>query len=455
MALDPSAVSISGGVTTILLGTAPSDNWNGTKLAAGNTYLFPGEGAIGVLERDIRDWEFDVAATSGNPIRIQVQGGEVRFVVPADVPARVTAGEIVFEAIDPFWTPADLPGILDYFLFNNADNHTADPFNWDGEIGTENLEELSSKTPPAFNSSTGHLEMRSGSPARTGFTVAQSDANRANLWYFGFSEIFGSNREQYLLSGSSNAANSWRLNSDGSSNGVGLRAVSGAPHGSQKAWWNGESDGDGNVVGGSFSGNDVAYPGVVNGQIPLQVPFMVGLIARTDLDYGSIGARIGQQRDLFANLLFMLRGTIDPTDTDMQRIQGWGAWNMFERGVIASPGVILPSDHPYYSERPLKAGGATSSVTFVVPSAVLTIARIPVGAEVRIYDLDSDLPDLGAELSGIEESPEATFQYTHSKGGDSVWLQVLTDEFEEFGQSITLSDESQLFELELEVEEND
>jgi hypothetical protein len=60
-----------------------------------------------------------------------------------------------------------------------------------------------------------------------------------------------------------------------------------------------------------------------------------------------------------------------------------------------------------------------------------------VGAQLRIYDLDSAATgDLGTELAGTASAPAAT--YTHySLAGNSIWVQILLDGYLEYGASVT------------------
>jgi len=59
-------------------------------------------------------------------------------------------------------------------------------------------------------------------------------------------------------------------------------------------------------------------------------------------------------------------------------------------------------------------------------------------SEIRIYDLDSSIPGfLGTELAGVETAPGATFDF-QTQGGNRVWIQILKDGFEEFGQELTV-----------------
>jgi hypothetical protein len=93
------------------------------------------------------------------------------------------------------------------------------------------------------------------------------------------------------------------------------------------------------------------------------------------------------------------------------------------------------------------------------PGIVLTlVANVSlVGAEIRIYDLDDTLPDLGTELGGIESSTTATYDFEGGAGsqGNVVWVQIMLDGYEEFGQQITMPDaNSSLFPV-LTVDNND
>lgn len=60
------------------------------------------------------------------------------------------------------------------------------------------------------------------------------------------------------------------------------------------------------------------------------------------------------------------------------------------------------------------------------------------GAEVRIYDLDSATPNFyGTELAGVESAPGSTYVYS-GQAGNVIWIQILKDGYEEFGQQYTI-----------------
>jgi hypothetical protein len=98
------------------------------------------------------------------------------------------------------------------------------------------------------------------------------------------------------------------------------------------------------------------------------------------------------------------------------------------------------------------AGG---SITVTVASAALTIAANVslVGSEVRIYDLDSTGNNLGAELTGVESCPTATYAYSGA-AGNVVWVQILKSGYVEFGQQIILPATSSTFTATLRPDKN-
>ncbi|MEM9264541.1 MAG: hypothetical protein AAGA46_03360 [Cyanobacteria bacterium P01_F01_bin.13] len=83
------------------------------------------------------------------------------------------------------------------------------------------------------------------------------------------------------------------------------------------------------------------------------------------------------------------------------------------------------------------------TLVVVADQLTLTVANLPTGCEVRIYDLDNTLPDFGSELAGIESLSGTSFEWVHSQAGDDVFLQVFADGFKEYGEVIRLLSVSQ------------
>lgn len=93
------------------------------------------------------------------------------------------------------------------------------------------------------------------------------------------------------------------------------------------------------------------------------------------------------------------------------------------------------------------------TLNVVANQLTLSITTLPVGAEVRIYDLDDTLPDFGSELTGVESLTSTSFNWIHSKAGDRIYLQIFADGFKEYGETITLLSVSQTIEPALEAED--
>jgi hypothetical protein len=94
-------------------------------------------------------------------------------------------------------------------------------------------------------------------------------------------------------------------------------------------------------------------------------------------------------------------------------------------------------------------GGAGSTVAMAAsdiesPDPGITITLIAnvslIGAEIRVYDLDNTLPQLGTELGGTESVTTATYDFVGGAGsqGNVVWIQIQLAGYEEFGQEITM-----------------
>jgi len=85
----------------------------------------------------------------------------------------------------------------------------------------------------------------------------------------------------------------------------------------------------------------------------------------------------------------------------------------------------------------VRTAGAT--VNIIIPDVAITIvANVSlVGAEVRIYDLDSTLPFKGTELSGVESNPSSNYVFSDVDGNE-IWVQIMLSGYEEFGLRYTI-----------------
>jgi hypothetical protein len=81
----------------------------------------------------------------------------------------------------------------------------------------------------------------------------------------------------------------------------------------------------------------------------------------------------------------------------------------------------------------------TGAFDLIIPEISLTISSNVslVGAEIRIYDVDTTPPDFGTELAGVESHDAATYIYNGS-AANVIYIQIMLDGYEEFGQQTTM-----------------
>ncbi len=80
--------------------------------------------------------------------------------------------------------------------------------------------------------------------------------------------------------------------------------------------------------------------------------------------------------------------------------------------------------------------GASTTIESTVNVSITANVSL-VGAEVRIYDLDTTPPDYGTELAGIESNGTAGYIYAGTDG-NGILIQVLKDGYVEFTQEYTM-----------------
>jgi len=102
--------------------------------------------------------------------------------------------------------------------------------------------------------------------------------------------------------------------------------------------------------------------------------------------------------------------------------------------------------------------GAWEYDTGYTPPAEQTILTITanvslVGAEVRIYDLDTSDGTFGTELSGTESHTSATYTYTGLRN-NIIALQIMQTGYEEFLQTLTLENPTQSLSVALKADVN-
>lgn len=432
----------------------------GGEFNPGSTIIFiPPESGTPETAITFESSSFGVTATltSANPVTLQFQGVNCTATVPASLLAHITVpdsgegtglpsgtspgtGAVVFEAIDAFFTPADEPFCTG--AYDSLDAVTSPSFEIASQVGSNKLIAVSGQSSPTIDPVTGALIFTT-SP----LTVLQFESAITELtnWTFFIFEggIGGFNGS--LVCGST---------SGGSANGV-LRYSSDTWD--RRGWqgneiyWNGQTNGSGGVVVQTSATFTQHFENDGSTSVAQSNYWMLveGASNFGSIDMKYIGALInetgvGFQRPITMKLLYISTHSQRPSDADIQKMQGFAAWLIADRISGTSAADRLPVDHPYDDVRPaLTTGGGVSGITLVVPVVKLTITNIPEAAEVRLYDLDSALPDFGTELAGIEDLVGTTFEYSHSKSGDDIMLQIFADGFKELNQPITLASVSQ------------
>jgi hypothetical protein len=115
--------------------------------------------------------------------------------------------------------------------------------------------------------------------------------------------------------------------------------------------------------------------------------------------------------------------------------------------LVATNGTVLDA---------AKIGTPYGGTVVIQTPATFTIANIPVGAEVRIYD-DEVLGDnqYNTELAGVETNSGTTFQYSHNGIANAILVQVLASGYVESDILFTLGSQNQTLTLAPEVETNE
>jgi len=76
------------------------------------------------------------------------------------------------------------------------------------------------------------------------------------------------------------------------------------------------------------------------------------------------------------------------------------------------------------------------------------------GAEVRIYDLDSaEVGNLGTELAGVETNPNTFFDYSGAEG-NLIWIQILKTGYLEIGVEYTIPAQDTSIPIQLRIDKN-
>ncbi|MEM6432401.1 MAG: hypothetical protein AAF773_00870, partial [Cyanobacteria bacterium P01_D01_bin.115] len=329
-----------------------ADDGNGVELTATSVYTLEGNG--GSLTYDATGWDISDGAT------IQVLGFECTLVLSAADKARFDNGDFNVQIVDPKWTPADEPDCL--LACDSANVVTSPTFEVPSDVGSNKLVSAGGNSAlPTVNATTGALQFVAGANQCLAIETA---INEANPWVFVvFAEYatFGTNT---FLSGTTISA---------ASGGV-VRGNLGDRRNwnGNEVYWNGQTDGSGGVV--VQTNVDQGFENVGGSSWAAQSNWWLLIEGdsqiTSDIKHFFAATKNGTafERSGGAEVIYISVHRNRPSDDDIQRLQGFGGWELADRIAGVTAQDRLPADHPYNAERPLRtAGGATSSVVVIAP----------------------------------------------------------------------------------------
>jgi hypothetical protein len=116
---------------------------------------------------------------------------------------------------------------------------------------------------------------------------------------------------------------------------------------------------------------------------------------------------------------------------------GYGSAGTANAALYNNSGKAITINRSGGSAITVRNGAGASTV--INESVSLTIeANVSlVGAEIRVYDLDTTPPDFGTELAGTESHGSATYVYSGA-AGNAIAIQIMLTGFKEFVQQTTM-----------------
>lgn len=162
----------------------------------------------------------------------------------------------------------------------------------------------------------------------------------------------------------------------------------------------------------------------------------------------------------------LISSVASPLNFNGHKFSGFGG--VPGSNLVSSSGELnaaVYNDSGAHIEINISGGGQVPSVRNGAGATTTVIAAVSLliegsdglsllGAEIRIYDLDNNpAGSLGTELDGTESNAASTFTYS-GVNGNEIWIQILLDGYEEFGQKYTLPVNDAIFSATLEPDVN-
>ena len=134
---------------------------------------------------------------------------------------------------------------------------------------------------------------------------------------------------------------------------------------------------------------------------------------------------------------------------------GYGADDTTDAEVYNNSGGLVTLDISGNGDSPTvrNGSGATTQVNATVNVTIIANVTL-VGAEIRIYDLDTTPPEYGTELAGVESCPTATYGYA-GDGGNVILIQIMKDGYVEYTQEYTMPTNDSDLNVVLQSDENE
>lgn len=133
---------------------------------------------------------------------------------------------------------------------------------------------------------------------------------------------------------------------------------------------------------------------------------------------------------------------------------GYGADDTTDAEVYNNSGGLVTLDISGNGDSPTvrNGSGATTQVNATVNVTIAANVTL-VGAEIRIYDLDTTPPEYGTELAGVESCPTSTYGYA-GEGGNVILIQIMKDGYVEYAQEYTMPTNDSDLNVVLQADEN-
>jgi hypothetical protein len=116
---------------------------------------------------------------------------------------------------------------------------------------------------------------------------------------------------------------------------------------------------------------------------------------------------------------------------------GYGADGTTDAALYNNSGKAITINRSGGTTLTVRNGSGASTVINASVSLTVEANVSLVGAEIRIYDLDTSPPDYGTELAGTESHGSATYVYSGTSGNVIV-IQIMLDGYKEFVQQTTM-----------------